>query len=331
MRSHPFESKLFSSKDYYAELLHLIPAAKRQIVIVAMQLAPGPRVNTIFDMLEQAAKRGVDVQVIADTYSWQYMYRTKLRGSNKSDPRPSAMRDIFAGLQSAGVNISFIGKLGINPFKGRMHAKYTVVDDVLFSFGGVNFHDEAFTSYIDYMFRIENGKLMNFLAVLTKKIHSDGPFNNLELQIDKNNQVLVDGGRPKKSAIYELACELAKDAREVCCVSQMCPSGELANLIRKTNNYHCYFNSARRASTPTNISIAVDSARYRIHNSYQKAAYLHAKCLLFIMKDGEKRLITGSHNFSWRGVAYGTKEMALYSKDPKMWQKLYDFIQNEVA
>lgn len=328
MVHHSFQPKLLSSRNYKAELLHRIPLAKNRIVIVAMTLAPGQQTNAIFSLLEQAANRGVNVRVIADTYSWLFIYRTKLKDFPKNNTRPTAMRNTAARLQAAGIRFSFVGSLGLNPFKGRMHIKFTVIDDTVFSFGGVNFHDEAF-SYVDYMFGAKNNNLVNFLLFLATKIYNNQQFDNLDLQIDKYNKVLVDGGLPKKSAIYDLACELAKEAQEIYCLSQMCPSGELANLIKKTN-YHCYFNTAKRAPVPTNLSIIADSKRYRMHNSYQRAGYMHAKCILFFMKNGEKRLITGSHNFSWRGVAYGTKEMALYSKDPEIWQKLYDFIQKQV-
>jgi hypothetical protein len=47
---------------------------------------------------------------------------------------------------------------------------------------------------------------------------------------------------------------------------------------------------------------------------------------LFELKDGSKAVLSGSHNFSWRGVAFGTKEIALYSTDPNVWRRLQDVV-----
>jgi len=57
---------------------------------------------------------------------------------------------------------------------------------------------------------------------------------------------------------------------------------------------------------------------------------LHAKFMLFELKDGTKTLVSGSHNFSERGVRYGTQEIAIRSTDEKLWEQLYDFLKTSV-
>jgi hypothetical protein len=48
--------------------------------------------------------------------------------------------------------------------------------------------------------------------------------------------------------------------------------------------------------------------------------------MLFELNDGSKVVLSGSHNFSWRGVAFGTKEIALQSSDPALWRRLHDVV-----
>ena len=75
----------------------------------------------------------------------------------------------------------------------------------------------------------------------------------------------------------------------------------------------------------------IDQKRFGMQSRYWQPRYLHAKFILFEMPDGSKALLSGSNNFSWRGVAYGTKEIALYSTDAMLWQQLHAFLQQHIA
>lgn len=59
---------------------------------------------------------------------------------------------------------------------------------------------------------------------------------------------------------------------------------------------------------------------------YTGSRYLHAKCMIFDMKDGRRIAITGSHNFSNVGVALGTREIALQTENPEVISQLENFI-----
>jgi hypothetical protein len=74
-----------------------------------------------------------------------------------------------------------------------------------------------------------------------------------------------------------------------------------------------------------------DKLKYRLHNSYTRPTYLHAKFILFELRDGTKALVAGSNNFNWDGVSYGTQEIALYSTDEALWQTFYDYLSTKVA
>jgi cardiolipin synthase len=53
--------------------------------------------------------------------------------------------------------------------------------------------------------------------------------------------------------------------------------------------------------------------------------------MLFEMPDGQKIALTGSHNFSYTGVNFGTREVALETSDPDIYRQLEDFYETNVA
>ena len=62
-----------------------------------------------------------------------------------------------------------------------------------------------------------------------------------------------------------------------------------------------------------------------------KKPYLHAKFIIFTMKDGSKVAITGSHNFAYTGVLFGTREIALETNDPSIISQLESFYKKYIA
>lgn len=323
-----FSPELFWADDYYNQLLTLIPSAQKQVIIVSMTLTVGPKTDKLFSLLEEAAKRGVKVVIVGDIYTKFAIRRSRLMRPKEKQVSWNITKNRLSQLQLIGAQVHMVGRLGINPFRHRMHCKFTVVDDTVFSFGGVNFLDSGFENN-DYMFDIKSASLVKYFQSLSKDIAETSLFKDSSHKVDDNNTILLDGGQPGKSIIYEKACDLARNSKEIYLLSQMCPSGRLAKIMTETH-YRAYFNQASSAPFPTSLSIFVDQKRSSIKNSYNKGLYLHAKCILFVGKDGQKSLISGSHNFSWRGVAYGTKEIALYSTDTRIWESLYGKFEKQI-
>jgi phosphatidylserine/phosphatidylglycerophosphate/cardiolipin synthase-like enzyme len=147
-----------------------------------------------------------------------------------------------------------------------------------------------------------------------------------KIEISSGEAILFDAGRPKESLIYSTAQQLARQASKVWYVSKMCPGFQLAADLLATESF-CYFNSTQQSSFPTNIAQAMDGRRAKVTNLYTGRAYIHSKFMLFEMKDGGRISLTGSHNFSWRGVKYGTQEIALVSENVSLWSRLYAYLQ----
>lgn len=322
------QMKLITATEYYNALLTGIPQAKKRIVIHAMVLLWQPHsTEELVPLLKDALERGVEVRIVGDMYS---KFSSNLPSFVRGDwtPRWGHTLAVNSELESLGAHIKYVGKLGFNPFKQRCHSKITVIDDICYTFGGVNFYGGAFTFH-DYMLEMHDTKLADRLYSLVCDIEKFPRMSDIKEPIDKLNTLLFDGGTPESSVIYDTACEVVADAKKVYYVSQMCPSGQLAKLLNQTDS-ECYFIRPVQADPPSNLALIVDKARFAIKNRYKGKKYIHAKFILCEAKDGTKHLVSGSNNFSYRGIAYGTKEIAVHSTDPALWQTFYDYMQKEI-
>jgi cardiolipin synthase len=315
--------------DYFALLKAQIPKAKQRIIIHAMEVSWGPETSKLAPLLIEAAGRGVEVRLVGDVYS-KYIARAPRLSRGKTVPWKHTQA-INEQLRASGAHITYVGKLGINPFKRRCHSKITILDDLVFSFGGSNFSDD-FLNNRDYMLELHNAPLADQLDDLVGEIEraDTTPLSDRRVELDPYSSLLFDGGTPGRSVIYETACDVVATARKIYYVSQMCPSGKLAELITQTEN-ECYFIRPAQAEPPSHIDLIWNKLRYRIVNRYTGKAYVHAKFILAEDHDGSKHVVSGSNNFSWRGVRYGTKEIALHSTDPELWDSFYAFLREKIA
>lgn len=320
--------QVVQSQAYYDQLLKVLPGAKKRIVLAAMGVLWGEKTDKVFHELEKALSRGVHVHVLLDAYT-RFAF-TKPGQSRSTRLRYKKTVLLLEELQQKGARISMVGKLGFNPFKGRCHVKITVVDDHCFSFGGVNFTDESFVNS-DYMLYAKHSELADCLEQLVTRVAGPvRPLPNAEVPIAKHQSILFDGGEPGHSIVYDQALQLATKAKKVWYVSQMAPNNRLVRALQQTDTTF-FFNRPEAMEVPANWSQAFDQQRFRITNSYSRAEYLHAKFILFELQDGTKALISGSHNLTYRGVAFGTQEIALHSTDTKLWNQLKNFIDQHIS
>jgi len=320
---------LVTGDDYYQQLLTTIPHAKKRIVLAAMVVLSGKQTDRIFALLRDAAQRGVPVTIMVDNYS-----RLKSVHSGTLDmsvaQRIAHTFTTLAALEAVGATVHYFGKVRVlNPFKGRCHVKITVVDDDFYCFGGINFTDESFQN-IDYMFHGAHPRLADRLEQLVARIGTiQPPLPDDDLPLGSTQHLLFDGGKPDDSIIYDQACELASQAIRVLYVSQTAPSGRLAELLHGTDST-CYFNRPLQMQLPGRYAQAFDQQRWRTPNHYTGTRYIHAKFMLCELPGGRKAVLSGSNNFSYRGVAFGTQEIALYSTEPSHYHQLRAFARTHM-
>jgi len=315
------------AEAYYEALVRDVERAQKRIIINAMIVHWGKRLNKLLAALEAALERSVDVQLVGDIYT-KYEAKTSRIAGRGLDLTWTQSQTINQRLQAKGAHVVYFGKLGLNPFRGRCHTKITIVDDAFYTFGGVNF-SVSHIGYADLMLRGQDRAMADYLATLVGKIEKGVVLPDL-IEPFGPHTLLFDGGTPHKSVIYETALADVRAAQKVYFVSKMCPTGDLAKALNATDST-CYFNRPELEGPPENLAIMVDQHRYHIRNHYTGAGHIHAKFLLCERADGTRSLITGSNNFSWRGIAFGTKEIAVRSADAQLYQQLYDFLQTHIV
>ncbi|HJQ08782.1 MAG TPA: phospholipase D-like domain-containing protein [Candidatus Saccharimonadales bacterium] len=319
---------IIDSDAYLPKLIKSIEKAKDRVVVASMILLWGKETEAAFDALKDALVRGVEVTLLLDRYT----KLPRLYGLSPDIPPKKRVQQTFQllkELEDSGATVHYYGRIGLVPYKGRCHVKITVIDDEVFSFGGLNFYDEQFEN-ADYMLHVTNKTIAGQLCDIVDDIGAyPPPLPNLEIDLSAGYSILFDGGIAANSIIYERACELGATAKRVYYVSQMPPSGELGDILRETDST-CYFNRPAQMVRPSNWSQAYDQQKHRITNHYDRPGFLHAKFMLFELPGGRKTLLSGSNNFSYRGVAFGTQEIALYSTDIALWSKLHAFLGQRI-
>ncbi|HSX01606.1 MAG TPA: phospholipase D-like domain-containing protein [Candidatus Saccharimonas sp.] len=326
--------QVLPAPDYRDALVRDLQTAKHRVVIVVHLFLWDDDTQPVFDALEAAARRGVQMQVVFDTFTRYSVTRGLLPYNPLRSPDPKRLAATLAGfdrLRAAGAEVVELGSVGrFNPYRGRCHAKFSVVDDIAYCFGGTNLYREGITQSLDYMTRLEHAGLASELCATAATMAGGGLAPDHRWRLDAASELLVDHGQPRASIIYDQACAYAAQAKRVYYVSQFYPTGRLAGLLRRSDTT-CYTNRPRHTTRHVAAMLIADRLKTGLTNHYRRDIFLHAKFILFELRDGTRALLAGSHNFSWPGVLFGTQEVAVASTDPKLWQALYDYLQSEVA
>jgi cardiolipin synthase A/B len=316
---------LIEASDYATELARLLPKAHKRIVLAAMVIMSGPKTEEILRPLIAAAKRGVKVHVLHDHFIANFVTRPGNLDFSEFKKAVAETDAILSELQAAGGRVSVAGKLGLNPYGGRYHAKLAVVDDDVFSFGGVNLRDDCYDN-IDYMLHATDNTLAGSLEQLIDHNAKGEPHRDMSLTLASGDTVLFDAGQKGQSIIYRRACELAKEARTITYVSQMAPTGTLAKVLAATKTTYFANRPRQTGAKPDALGQWFDQRTNGLHNHYEGKPYIHAKFILYELRSGQRIALTGSHNFSWRGVAFGTKEIALETANESVWKSLQEVV-----
>jgi len=324
--------KLVLPLDYVSQATKLVKKAKKRIFLISMVIADHPATHELMAAIEDAARRGVKVTVTADIFTYGEVSGSFLPIRYYS-PGVKEVNAMVKSLKSAGVNFSWLGRSRVTLLNGRTHSKWCVIDDTCFTFGGVNMHQDGVAENNDYMFRIEHSRLADRLAYeqgrIIKAERTSTNYPSVTYELD-GNSVLFDGGIVAHSVIYRRAIELAKEASHITFVSQYCPTGKLARIMKK-KDVDLYFNRPEQAASFNKLLIRISMFTSGFKSKYEKEPYLHAKFIIFTMKDGSKVAITGSHNFAYTGVLFGTREIALETTDTKVITQLEKFHKKYIA
>lgn len=330
----PKTYRLLPATDYVEDLISSIDIAKTRIAMIALTIAEDDDTRSLIDALCRASQRGVAVSVGFDIY---FTYREIEKTSRRLSLIPQRlglMRETKRRLERAGVKVRWLGMATFPFLLRRTHTKWSVVDDTVYSFGGVNLYKLGITSSIDYMFRVDGSELADLIQSEHRRIiYSDKAGHGYRSHMfgSASHTILIDGGKLFDSIIYRHALIYAREATDIQFVSQYCPTGQLGRLLAKHPSAQLYFNHWHNTRDPINrLMIRFNSLRTGASTNYTGSIYLHAKFILFTMPTGQKIAITGSHNFISGGGMLGTREVALETTDPAIIGQLEDFLDKHI-
>lgn len=323
---------LLSAKEYIADLTHSVARAKSRVYILDLVMADDEATRPLTKAIELTAQRHIEINVAIDTFTYGELggFFSPLKRRSEASKKVTSMVSRF---KAAGINFHWLSdRRKLNPFSGITHIKWSVVDNIVYCFGGTNLYKKGIDESIDYMFKIEDEKLAEMIVkehlAIIRADATRTPYNGF-LSATPYGDFLIDSGRRNHSAIYDRACQLAKNADSIIFVSQYCPNGELATHLKSTSS-EVYYNRPEIANFLNGLLIRTTILNTGIKTKYKKKTYIHAKFMLFTMKNGEKISLSGSHNFAYSGVRFGTREVALESKDPAVYTQLESFWQKYI-
>jgi cardiolipin synthase len=323
--------KLLLPPDYVKRAAADVRKAKKRVFLIAMVIADHPATHELIAEIEAAARRGVPVTVSADVFTYGEVSGSFLPIRYYS-PNAKLVTAMAKQLKSAGVTFRWLGRSRQTILHGRTHDKWCVVDDTVYSFGGVNLFEGGIHN-VDYMFRVTDARIADRLAFeqdrISKADRTNSNYPSVVYELDPD-RLLLDGGIISQSVIYRRACELAQESKKVLFVSQYGPTGKLSRILKKKSTRY-YFNRVEQGDFLNGIMLRIASIIGRSKTLYKKDTYLHAKFIIFTMKDGSKVAITGSHNFAYTGVLLGTREVALETRNPAVISQLESFFDSHVA
>jgi len=324
-------SKLLLPAAYVTDAAQHIRLAKTRVSLLTMVVADDASTDELIDALSEAAERGVDVEVSADIFTYGelsgFFFPTRYRTAQSRKTTRMSKRFI-----NSGVKFTWLGRSHATLFSGRTHIKWCMVDDTVYSFGGVNLYQKGIENN-DYMLTIDDGLLADRLIdEYHRLVRADAGDYSYRSHSFKHGDdtVLIDGGFVGDSIIYRRACQLAAEATHVTLVSQYCPTGKLSGLLKKTSS-RLYFNPPSNAHHLNRAVIRTGMFLSGHKTLYTKSRYLHAKFMLFDMPDGRRVAMTGSHNFVNAGVLLGTREIALQTENPRTIKQLEDFLRTVIV
>ncbi|MFZ1258266.1 MAG: phospholipase D-like domain-containing protein [Candidatus Saccharimonas sp.] len=331
LRRH--NTTLIPAAQIAAQAVAAIAAAQSRICLISTTFrADDADSQSIVDALCAAGRRGVIVSVCADSYTYTEPKEFILRAPKRQPLRAFRAMKMERTLKQSGIDFHWLGSKSNIGFAGRTHSKWLVADDTVFSFGGTNFDKESFEN-TDYLFKLTDAALADQLFSqhlrIIKADKAGHATKNHTIHINDRSKVLIDGGMLGNSIIYRRACQLAEQAESIVLVSQYCPTGKL-NRILKRKSATLYFNHWRHASWMNKLLIQFGMTLTRQTTAYQRDNYLHAKYLIYVLPDGTKVALSGSHNYMFGSVLLGTREVALETTDKTIIRQLEQFLDKYV-
>ena len=322
-------AQLLSPSEYINDAINLAQKAKHRIFLIGMVVVDDKLTHRLLSTMSKKAREGVYVNIAADIFTYYDELGDPVLSIKKNNKKFKAANEMAHQFRLSKVKFHWLGKSTLFAGTGRTHSKWCVIDDTVYAFGGVNMYEKGIKTN-DYMFKINDKDLADIIVQQQMRIINADKHNIILSNKSykyKDSMVYFDGGAMGRSIIYKRACQLAKVAKSVLFVSQYCPSSTLAKNLRKIKQVDLYYNSWKQAYGFNKVIIFQAQRTSHLESKYNKDKYLHAKFMIFTMPDGSKTLLSGSNNFYHGSVLFGTREVAIETKDKKMIEQVEIFFE----
>lgn len=328
--------RLLTKHEYLAELTERIkklgPGDRVAVMTMAFDVTQ-TEIAALMRELSAAARRGVDVLLSVDAYSFLVRDYTRADWVTQQRPATTTRREFeqrwgaLHDLEASGGRYVITNQVRLytTPAIGRSHIKFAVINNDVWV-GGCNLNDMA---VIDLMATWYDERLANWLASLPGRAKEAGSVRAAQQQRDDilstvwNAKLLVDAGVRSQSRIMKQALRLIDEAEEyIFMTCQYFPSGiavrRLAAAAQRGVQIELIYNNPGERKWPGNWAHQLLTAAERlirpgalfVHELPPSHPYIHAKLLVT-----EKATMLGSHNYVEAGVRFGTAEIALLSQD----------------
>lgn len=331
---------ILNDHEYHDEVLRKVRATKAgdRLAVMTMSFEPSEQITAaLMEALIAAAKRQVRVTIVIDAISLM-VYNMIPVGPlyTLPNPVPKWRRSfiekyrILDELRESGGNYCITNipeRPFSNPFAGRSHIKFTVINDTGYV-GGCNLSK---TWGLDLMIRLTDKKtvdwMYDFIISVSKKSNVatalDG--KDLSIPLDTKTTMLVDAGVKNQSLIYEEALKLIDNANEwIVLTCQFFPGKTTAERViaaqKRGVKVTVYFDPIKSRApvmrSPHHLAERIERSKYPAelfrHRLPPGLPRLHAKLIA-----NEQAAMIGSHNYVVKGVAYGTAESAILRTNPQ--------------
>ncbi|HVQ43608.1 MAG TPA: phospholipase D-like domain-containing protein [Candidatus Saccharimonadia bacterium] len=350
--------RIDSRAEYYGDLvrrLRVLGAGDRAVVATMALTAGEPAVRQVFEALGVAARHGADVRLVVDAFAFMFNSQTSRLGPLVWGREPASARSGPFGdtgaalreLEAAGGRYVLVNRprrVPANPYGGRSHMKYAVINDDVWV-GGCNFDN---SDHLDLMVGWRDQAVAKLLVALTDRLFATGSArlavgdDDVVRAVAPGAWLLLDAGVAGRSVIYDRALALIDAAQEwIVMTCQYFPNGETARRLlaahRRGVMVKILFNDPGKHAWPHNLAHrgVMTAGRLRLPPSFfehvvgREQAFLHAKLLA-----SERAAMIGSHNYVPAGVRLGTAEMALEVAGPEFADravaKIWDLVDSGI-
>ncbi len=340
----------YSTKNYFRHLADSVSKTVKgdRVILTAMTFDPSDKlIAVLMEQMNLAAKRGVNVTIIIDSYTFISNGFSKIVPfvfSTKQNHMNSPIIKSLEQLKANGGSYTVLNKPK-NPFSliysGRFHAKLAVINNRVYV-GGCNLRD---TFRTDMMIGWEDESTANKLTDICNKIimpnYRQAAFNgqDLKIELSKTSSLIFDAGIKGQSTIMAKAFEIIDEAEQsIYFACQYYPNSlttkHLIRAAKRGVKVTILFNHPSHHSFPNSLihrlvmqkQSWLSPTNLNLIKLPKTEHYMHAKLIA-----SEKSAILGSHNYIVAGVNFGTTEIAVYNNSPKFSKAAIETVTSQIA